>query len=74
MYSPFMYGSIVYYVLTIQLLYIAIRGISPNTNSFKLAVYNDLFLQSTYPVTVQSNVNDGQPIITLNTTKSNTDS
>jgi len=64
----------VLYLLYLQVLYIAVRGISPGTNSFKLAVYNDLFLQSAYPVTVQSNVNDGNAIITLSTTRSSTDS
>ena len=56
----------------LQILYITIRGISVNTNSFRLAVYNDLFMQSSYPVTVHSGVNDGMSIITLNTAGSGT--
>ena len=59
-----------------QILYIAVRGISDSTNSFKLAVYNDLFMESSYPVTVHSGVfnDDDVVIITLDTTGSNTDS
>ena len=50
------------------------RGISVGTNTFRLAVYNDIFTQSTYNVTVDSNDdNDGNAITTLSTTGSNTD-
>ena len=55
-------------------MYIAVRGVSPNTNKFKMAIYNDLFDESLYSVMVQSGIKNEGSVVTLNTKGSNTDS
>ena len=49
-----------------QVLHISIRGISPSINSFRFAVYSQLFQLPSYSTSVLSNSdNDGYPIIVL---------
>ena len=49
-----------------QVLYIAIRGISSSTNKFQFIVYNQLFSMPSYPASVLSiSDNGGSPIIEL---------
>ena len=58
-------------VIYIQVLYIAIRGISPSTNEFRFIVYNQLFSSPSYATSVQSNSNNGgNPIIDLDVLES----